>query len=102
MVDGNYFVKDVKILSREYFSNNNTENKKPVFAIHYFSGSWKTKTQLTLLQYLVFSVKFLFLRGAALFLGNKIYISINDALWRGALRKTHDNLNKERKIYKVL
>lgn len=102
IVNGNYLLNDVKILSREYFSNSDVNDDNPIFAIHHFAGSWKTKTQLTFFQYIIFVVKFILLRVLSLVLGNKAYISINDALWRNALRKTHSNLKKEKKIYKVL
>lgn len=99
LVNGNHLIRKVKILSDEFFSN---RGEMPIFAAHYFNGSWKTKTQLTLFQYFVFAFKFRILGLISHFMGNKRYIEINDELWRVALRKTQLNIRKGRKIYKVL
>ena len=102
ITDGTYCLNNIKILPSSYFSNSNENDSDPVFAIHYFAGSWKTKTQLTFLQYIAFAVKFKILRTASFFMGNKAYIRINDSFWRSALKKTAKNLKKNAKIYKIL
>jgi hypothetical protein len=102
LVNGNYLLKDVHLLPTEYFSNNGTGDIKPVFAIHHFSGSWKTKTQLTFFQYIVFGCKCKLLQVFSAFMGNKTYLRLNDSMWRTALGKTEANLAKGKKIFKVL
>ena len=100
--DGTYFMNGVRILPRTYFSNNNAADKAPVFAIHHFAGTWKTKTQLTLPQYVFFVLRFRLLVVCSAFLGNKAYIRVNDSFWRKALRRTERNLKRNARIYKVL
>lgn len=102
VIDGEYFVKNIKIFPCEYFSNNGKANNKPIFAIHYFAGTWKKKTQLTFLQYIIFASKFKFLSMISIFLSTKTYIKINDSFWRAALKKTNRNLEKNANIYKIL
>lgn len=102
ITNGTYFLNNVKILPSKYFSNSSANDNSPIFAIHYFAGSWKTKTKLTFLQYIIFVIKFKLLRVASIFMGNKMYISINDSFWRKALKKTVENNKKGKKIYKVL
>lgn len=102
ITDGTYFINGVKILPSQYFSNNNTNDKSPVFAIHYFTGTWKTKIELTGFQYFIFRCQFKLLRITSRFMGNKMYLKINDSIWRDALIKTRRNLEKGVKINKVL
>lgn len=94
ITDGKYFINGVKLLPTQYFSNNNTNDKTPVFAIHYFAGSWKAKTELTDFQYFVLRCQFALLRLTSRFMGNKTYLTINDSIWRNALKKTLRNHEK--------
>lgn len=102
LFNGAYFIDNVKIYPREYFSNNNKDKGEPIFAIHYFSGSWKMKTELTLVQYVIFALKFRMLLIFEPLLSSKKYIKINDSIWRWALKKTRKNLSRKARIYKVL
>lgn len=102
ITDAAYFVKGVKLLPTEYFSNNNANDKTPVFAIHYFAGSWKTKTELTDYQYFILRCQFALLQRISRFIGNKTYLAINDSIWRNALRITFRNQKKGVKTNHVL
>lgn len=102
LVNGKYNIKDMKIMPRIYFSNSVVEGLDPVFAVHHFKGTWKTKTQLTFMQYLLLMLKFKLLRVMSVFIGNKLYLDINDTLWRKALYTTKENLKKGVRIYKSL
>lgn len=102
ITDGKYFINGVKLLPTQYFSNNNANDKTPAFAIHYFAGSWKAKTELTDFQYFFLRCQFALLRLTSRFMGNKTYLTINDSIWRNALKTTLGNHEKGVKTNHVL
>ena len=95
-----YEIQNIRFLSQKYISNDS--DTQPIFAVHHFFGSWKDKTRLTFWQFQWFIFKFRLLRVFSVFMGNKSYIRINDNLWKNALKLTFENIEKGRKIYKVL
>lgn len=102
VTNGEHRIKGIKLLPMKYFSHKASDVERPIFAIHYFAGTWKTKTQLTFGQYVVFQGKRKLLRVGSIVLGNKMHIKLEAAIWHNALRKTAKNLAKGSKIYKVL
>ncbi|HBF15731.1 MAG TPA: glycosyl transferase [Clostridiales bacterium] len=104
VTNGLYAIRDIKILPKDYFAGTISKNNDmpPIFAVHHFIGSWKEKTRLTFCQYIIFAMKFKVLHVLSFFIGNKKYITINDSLWRNALKLTSRNLQENKKIYKVL
>lgn len=102
VTNGEHRIKELKLLPMKYFSHKEADVAPPVFAIHYFAGSWKIKIQLTFWQYVVFQGKRKLLAVCSMVLGNKLYIRLDAAIWHNALRRTVKNLAKGSKIYKVL
>lgn len=102
LVDGTYYLKNVKIYPSEYFSDSKPLDRTPVFALHHFVGSWKTRVQLTFFQYIVFRVLIICLGILSRIAGNKGYLKVNDAFWRNTWRISERNLEKGVKIYKAL
>ena len=102
IINGEHLIRNIKIYPREYFSNNGTMKTPPVFAVHYFTGTWKTKTELTFWQYVMFAGQFKILHLCSKFMSTKKYIKTTDSMWRTALKKTEINTKKNAKIYKIL
>lgn len=97
LASGNYAFGELKIMDRAYFTAK--DSVEPAVAIHHFRGSWQTKTRLTRFQWFMLRADLKILNFLFTFRSNIKTIEKENAIWDKALRKTAQNIEKNKKIY---
>ncbi len=99
--NGDYSIKNINLYNKYVFTAR--ELKDVTVSIHHFTGSWKTKTELTKAQYFWFRVKLKIAVSFVKIIGNIRYINFEENVWRKARDiTTINNKKKNKKIYVIL